>query len=83
MSDDRLQKLQERVNKLMKVYGTKNLLQAMISRVDELEKQEEEKGRGELPNLRLLSIDLTHTLNNYERRYDILDYIEAEDDESE
>lgn len=81
LSQKRFDKLVERVEALLKAYGMDNLLKAMIHQVDIIEKQEEERGRGELPYLRLLSIDLVHTLNNYKRRYDALEEMEMVDDE--
>lgn len=77
------EKLNERVSKLIQIYGMKKFLIATISIVDALEKEKESKGQGELPYLRLLSIDLEHALNNYERRYDALDSVEPEEEMEE
>lgn len=57
----------------------KKILQSLIDVVDSLEAENEERNQGELPYLRLLSIDLSHALKNYERRYDALDQIEPDE----
>ncbi len=72
--------LDERVWKLIQIYGMKKILESIIKNVDVLENQKEAKGDGELPYLRLLSIDLMHALKNYQRRYDALDSVEPEEE---
>jgi len=66
LTDKRFEKLCERMEQLLNVYGMTNLLKSLILRANQLE----EKENSHLTYLRLLIIDLEHTLKNYENRYD-------------
>ncbi len=66
VSKERFAKLTERIEKLIEIYGISAILEGLIKTVDDIENVAEEDS----PSLRLLSIDLAHTLRNYERHMD-------------
>jgi len=58
----------QQIDRLVKIYGMEVVLEKLIDNVAATERVLQKQGKGELIYLRLLSVDLEHTLNNYKKR---------------
>lgn len=71
-------KLVERTSQLVKIYGMQSVLQSLVHVVNSAES----KSKKDSPYLRLLTLDLEHSIRNYQKRHEMMSQeIEEVDDE--